>query len=713
MTERPRSAVATAALVLFFLALSAMMVFALPRNLPSGNPVLVTAGTAAAPGGSLSATPVSSPTPAASVAPQAAVGTALTLGIGAQPTTICAQEASTCPAGQGVSRVSMSAAATASPGLAYPAVQVAFVLETAPQDGAGMWGDGEIGASDTCATTSGSSGECEESNGIPFFVANAQAIANEISAANPHTQVSFALVDYFATYDDAWDDFDGAEYHVDIAQFVSAPYFGAEVRATFQQTVLGGGWYYGDNDDADNTLDTSSITALYGTIIGSGLSWSPNTHHVIVWMGSSAPQAPNYQVNNCLGWQTYASYESGASCYDATCEPAYTFSNGIQPACEGWVKPYNGNPQDSIAVLAHTAPTCADSVGGDCTIDMIDLYDCATSPTCKMWATGRGPGSGPGGYAVLGLVDKILLAGCNMAAATGGTWDGPAWFSCPNGQTGTLQEVPHGSVQNPNTQNPYLMAALRGISFGAIQVTQVAKGTGTPVFTFVPFGKIALAPQLNATAKCTRIGAVFKSCQTKPQILHDGSITYLGWNWSTNASQNTMYVGDVWQASFNVIATGPPYSTVPVDACTTSECIAAGSGRLNGIYTWATYVEGDNTTLATQSFPLAEVTVEAAVTVTTTSPPPSPPPPPPPPPTVITPSPVATPQQVGIGNTVTVSNVSLQGVAAGVIAAGFTRISLRQRPIAVFASKSGATPAGGSRFSSEGRSDNPAFGRLE
>src|SRR5262249_36912209 len=140
---------------------------------------------------------------------------------------------------------------------------------------------------------------CEESNGVPFFMANAGAIANAIAAANPHTTVSFAMVDYFATLYD-WDDGDGAEYHVDVPQFVAAKDFGAAEASSFNSLVMRNSYTYGDSDFSDNFLHSSSITALFGTIIGSGLDWSNDTHHVIVWMGSSAPRDPSYTQNYCV-----------------------------------------------------------------------------------------------------------------------------------------------------------------------------------------------------------------------------------------------------------------------------------------------------------------------------------------------------------------------------------------------------------------------------
>jgi hypothetical protein len=616
-------------------------------------------------------------------APSATSLPALQLGITATPHTICAFGIATCASGAASARVTLTANAGGQGIVAWPNVQVAFVIETTLYDGVYDPNAGDSGR-DPCAGSGGM--PCEESNGVPFFVSHAQQIANSISTANPHSQVQFAMVDYFQTCD--LDDCDGSRYHVDIQNFVPSGYFGSEVQSTFQATVLGGGYVYGDSDFSDNILHTSAITAMYGTITGSGLTWSKDTHHVIVWMGSSAPRDPNYIENYCVSASDYGGFYTGAQCLSSTCEPAYQFQVGTSPNCEGWVKSQDGNKTHSIAQLAKTATECTESIGGVCTIDAIDLWDTATDPLSKGWPVVTG--GGPGSLQVQKDVDHVLLAGCDIAAATGGTWDGPSFFTCPDGTTGSLQYVPHGSATSPNLGNPSLANAFRQVGFGPVIETQVAAGSGKPLFTYVPFGNVVLSPNLQPTAACSRNGVTLHTCQTLPQMLRLGNVNYLGWNWSTNRTSNVMYLGDSWTASFNVVATGPPFATVPVDACITVDCRAGGSASVNGLYTWATYVPYSNNTVVTNSFPLAQITVQYTPPpgVPALSPPPPPPPPPPFP--IPTAAPVVVGQSIGVGNSVGVGNVSLQATAAGFLGAGFVRVSMKNRPIAMkIAAKAG------------------------
>ncbi|MCI4331879.1 MAG: hypothetical protein L3K19_08580 [Thermoplasmata archaeon] len=647
----------------------------------------------------------STATSARAIAPAAANTPALSLGVTATPHTICAYGIATCAAGAASARVTLTANAGGQGVVAWPNVQVAFVVETTLYDGVYDPTAGDPGT-DPCAGGGGM--PCEESNGVPFFVSHAQQIANAIATANPHSQVSFAMVDYFATCN--LDDCDGSEYHVDIQNFVPSGYFGSEVQATFQSTVLGGGYVYSDSDFSDNILHSSVITAMYGTIIGSGLTWSNNTHHVIVWMGSSAPRDPSYIENYCASASDYASFNTGSACLSATCEPSYIFAAGVSPNCEGWVRSQDGNQTHSIAGLSKTAQQCTGSIGGVCTVDAIDLWATPTDPLSKGWPVRSG--YGPGSLVVQKNVDHILLAGCDIAAATGGTWDGPSFFTCPDGQSGSLQYVAHGPSTTPNLGNPTLFNAFRQVGFGPVIETQVAAGTGKPIFTYVPFGNIVLSQNLQATAACTRNGLTLHTCQTQPAILHSGATTYLGWNWSSNKTSNVMYLGDSWTASFNVVATGPPFATVPVDACITVACRAGGSSSVNGIYTWASYVPYSNNTVVTVSFPLAQLVVQ--YTPPPGIPPLSPPAPPPVPPgiPIVTATPVAVGQPIGIGNQVGVGNVSLQATAAGFLGAGFIRVSMKNRPIAMkIAAKTGRQT---SRFEKESaRAADGGVGRFE
>jgi len=639
------------------------------------------------------ATPLASG-PSTSPVPATATSGDFSLGIVADPPSICAYGLNTCPTSAATARVTMTASARANSALTWPRVEVAFVLETTPYDGVLDATSPENGGDPCVNETTDAVPLCEESNGVPFFVANAQAIASAIQAANPQAQVSFAMVDYSATLSD-WDDGDGARYHVDISDFVAASAFGPDVVSTFQANVLAGGWYYPDSDLADNSFHSSSITALYGTIIGSGLNWSNDAHHVVVQIGSTAPRDPHYPMDLCITSQGQG--YTGHDCMASTCEPSYEFPSETSPPCEGWVTSQDGDASHSIAALAGRAAQCTGSLGGFCTVDTIDLWDTPTDPLSFGWPASEAAwGGGPGGNVTQRDVASILLAGCDLAAATGGSWDGPAWFACPGGPSGSLEYVSHGDFFRPNTNNPTLLLALRDIGFGAVRATQVAAGASRPLFVFVPFGNIALAPALEASAACVRADFPVPTCPTTPSLLHLGSVAYLGWNWSGNAESNVMFGGDRWMASFNVIATGPPYTTVPIDACTTVECAIAGSYAVAGLDTSVGYVPSSNDSVMSLSFPLAEITVQFSppTPLAPNLPPPSPPVPSPFP--IAVPSPVGGSQPVGPTSSGVSSVVSLEAVAAGFFGAGFARVSLKNNPIAV--PVAGRASAAGSIF---------------
>jgi hypothetical protein len=629
----------------------------------------------------LSAHP-SAPAGAVGVTPQS---TGLNLAVSATPSVICSTAAPACPAGTDVARVTLSANAIGGGDLSWPAVQIAFVVETTPYDGVydASPNGGEAG-SDPCATPSYSGRIlCEESNGVPFFAAHAQSVADAIQQANPHSQVSFALVDFFSTGVYPWDDGDGLPYHVDVRQFVPASEFGTDVTNSFQRQVLNGAYAYPDSDLSDSFLHSSSITALYGTITGSGLAWTNDTHHVIVWIGSTAPRDPSYPENYCVSPHELSTKFTGTACYGEMCEPSFGFPGGVSPRCEGWTHSTDGVAGDSIAALAHTARACVSSIGHVCTVDTIDLWNTPTDPGSPGWPTNRTNG-GPNGAVVYQDSVNILKSGCDLAAATGGTWNGPSWYTCPDGTPGSLSYVAHGTPSDPTLSNPTLLAALTHVGFGPVVDQEAAGPSARPMFLFVPFGNIRVAADPQASAACTRAGIPLPTCQQNASILHLGDLVTLGWNFSSNASYDQMFVGDQWTASFDVVAVGPPFATVPVDACITSACAVAGSAAAFGSYTSAAFVPDANDTATTISFPVAAVLVE--LPPSPTSPTTLPPPPP-----ALPGSSVAAPPVIPVlqsvasaaANTVGLANVSLQAAAGGFLAAGFTRVTVRNREVAM------------------------------
>jgi hypothetical protein len=700
-----------------------LLALALGVTLLWGVPGLPHAGAAAAPSQGAIRPAAGFSIPASGTGSGPSKSPQVTLTVGDVPTAICVNQTVGCGAQAGESQVTLTASPPNATVSEWPPVQVAFVVETTPYDGVfdptGAGNQPDPGFDECAEAHRGVSTLCEESNGVPVFVANAQSIANAIVAANPHTNVSFAMVDYFANLDQT-DDGDGQEYHVDIPRFVPANGFGGLVASTFQADQLRGGalvdgkpsgYVYSDSDMSDNILDSSMITALYGTIIGSGLNWSASTHHVIVWMGSTAPRDPNFPVDYSVSPSDHQ--EATAS----TCEPSFRFVGSTSPDCEGWINPQDGTRTDSIAALAHRASTCTDSIGKVCTIDTIDLYTTPTDPYSSGWpCTGfqQGEGGCPGGTAVVDTTRSILDAGCDMAAATGGTWSGPAGFVCPNQTKGSMGLYTIGSSStSPDLTNPDLLKALAAIGFGPQLNPLVANGTRLPMFQFVPYGSIALVPGQMFEAHCTRTLPHMKwPCDPVPTVRHVGGQPIYGWNWSDSAALNSLLYGDFWSVSFLVYARAGPFGYVPVDACTTRLCNAQGEILVDGEYSWLTYNSSGNHTIVTSTFPLALIDVIAN---NPPGPGPSPNPSPPVnPPSVNIPVGGTLPAPVAVPTALGAAVVPVQVALVGLVAAGFLRVTMRNRTVALrMAMQARRHKPRPSRFEPEGPAPDQRLGRFE
>lgn len=613
----------------------------------------------------------------------------LSLTANDQPSEVCALNTTDCSAAQSATRVLLTAHAN-QPLAAWPAVQVVFVIETSAYDGVydpvdAVATEKQQGSgSDKCAQTANQP-LCEESNGVPFFEDHALSVAQQIQAANPSTSVSFAMVDYIDSCD-LWSDYcDQAYYHVDVPKFSPAIEFADQVTSGLKGNVLGGDYVLHDEDLADNFLHSASISMLYGAMYGLGFDWSNSTHHVIVWMGSTAPRAPGYMENYCSSPSAML-LDNYPACTTSTCEPSTMFPQSRVPECEGWAVSQDGVPNDSVAGYARSAPTCVHSLGGQCTIDAIDLWDTPTDPYSPGWpahCTANAPSCGPGSPTVLADSLGILSAGCAIAAATGGTWTGPSYFTCPDGQQGTLVYVNHGPVHTPDTSNSRLLQAFGSIGFGPVRDTAVATGGNSPMFQFVPTTNFEVATWLGFTTACTTSVGFWGGCSPIPLIAHQGSAVTFGWNWSSDPTQNILYAGDTWSAAFYVVNMGPPYGEAPVNACLGSACTASGAAPIDGYYTWATYQLPNTTSSVTQTFP--EVMVKVVLAPGEPAAVAPPPPPPPPPVGIIVPGPVQLPNPVPVTVPIqaTLGTLSLQATATGLLMAGLTRIMLKTRPIAM------------------------------
>lgn len=590
------------------------------------------------------------------------------LAISGQEPAICLGQLANCPSEAATDTITLSA--TVGPS-AWPAVQMLFLLETTPYDGVYDPSAGAPGGDPCGDGTYGTGTLCEEANGVPFFAANAASIATSIAAAHPTTNFSFGLLDFFATQD-AFDAGGGTYYHVDVGNFVNASGFGPAVGKSLTTQVLSGGYILPNSDLRENFLHSSSISALFGGLEGAGVNWSAAAHHVLVIIGSTAPRDPNYLENYCVS--PAVTPDGLANCTAPTCEPSNLLPGELTvPACEGWVTSNSTNRSADIASLAKVAPDCVGSYGARCTIDAIDLYDTPTDPESPSWSASGGSG-GPANWTLDS--DNILRAGCDIAAATGGSWDGPSWFSCPNGPSGDLPLVGHGAAAAPNVSNPALLRAMVHLSLGdPSSVLPIAAAPNRPIFLFVPFGQISVAVGTSFVQSCANATGVAFPCPGPTATALGGTVAF-GWNISTIPASNGLQAGDTWSSTFQVADLGPPVATVPVDACILRDCQAAGSGAVLGNFTESTFRFFDGSLVTALSFPVAVVQAELALTSAIVTPPSAPP---------LgagggtpgaggTPPPTATPPP---GPSVPAPAVAVQTFTAGIIAAGAIRLGVR------------------------------------
>lgn len=820
-----------------------------------------------------------------------AVGTGVELPIGVTPGAICATVGPTtesCSVNAYTSDLSLGLDGSGNGTAAWPAVQMLFLAQTTILDGVYRPGcmTGYTPNNTSWCPTNQTYGVPPvspiapnyepiqgASNLLPTFVNNSYAYTEAIQAAHPLTRMTFGFLDFFATHS-KWDPGGGTTYHVDVSNFLPPGEFASMLNRTFRTEVLGPSpsdlTLHQTEFYTQNFLSTDVITAMYGALEGVGVNWSPETHHVLVWMGASLPRYQptlpsnpwdnmtlqyafnwantsanlvdgkehpvsqsnftyptglNFTGDMCsmypgvfgepfstwnlqhptvhfLGpsgkWQNFlrdvlyngtgeqggiggsqgvwnlsrynftsvASYNQSqydTECYTSTCEPSYTFTpTVVSPKCEGWVTPTGGTTTNSIAELARTAPECVDSLGGNCTIDVIEsnsalsiinpdniggvstftysssgfyaplrhfpyseyfawyahFYPPSTyGINCRSSSSTNCPFlDGPlQTYTMLPTLDwgttvnsyLIFLAGCSIASATGGTWDGTGvgngvpilnsapqglvagpynttdinnitympyyWefstYSC-EGRQGNLPAPPVlyenlTGVENPmgwtnwsllNTVNASMNAsflpAFEGLGVGYPTGRLVASGgtDGSPMVTVALHGAFRIAPFETIHPNCVSTGPYPVDCTgatVQVSGVNGGGATVLTWNLSADPNENFVAAGELITLEVPLLAMGPPYNaSVPVDACETPRCLAEGSGELSGgVYTSVllTTAASGGAEPERYSYGLAELTV---LPPPQQSPPPgttTPPPTPTPPPSPVAGPPVTTP----------------------------------------------------------------------
>jgi hypothetical protein len=239
-----------------------------------------------------------------------------------------------------------------------------------------------------------------------------------------------------------------------------------------------------------------------------------------------------------------------------------------------------------------------------------------------------------------------------------------------------------------------------------------------PVITVLPWGEIRLDSVSPPLVSCHWSHPDPKSCDRDPAFLTVGESEGFRLNWSSNPYLDSLFVGDVWSVEFGITVAGPPYGSVPVYACDTPRCLGVGCGPIAGSFSSISLQPNTAEPPHSDSLPYASIAVDPPGPQSSRGTQPIAPSPPPGPsvpiglPTpVALPTPVPAPFPVAPAVALPISGISLTAIAAGVLAAGFARVALRRRSIAVGQPVGNPVRSRPSAFEAERPSD-PKVGRF-
>ena len=216
-----------------------------------------------------------------------------------------------------------------------------------------------------------------------------------------------------------------------------------------------------------------------------------------------------------------------------------------------------------------------------------------------------------------------------------------------------------------------------------------AAAMANPSLSLLPWDEVQFSTAEMPILSCESQPGGPVSCNSNTSALDVGGSVGFQVNWSNDPNLDTLSVGDAWSVEFGIIVTGPPYGSVPVYACTTGPCLTSGSGTVGGRFSSLSFQSLGMQSEENDSLPYANITVvppripPGGSSAPTTTIPPAPPPPTVLPAPVALPSPVSIPTPVLVAIAVSVPTISLSAAAAGILSAGFARVVLQRRSIAV------------------------------
>ncbi len=202
-----------------------------------------------------------------------------------------------------------------------------------------------------------------------------------------------------------------------------------------------------------------------------------------------------------------------------------------------------------------------------------------------------------------------------------------------------------------------------------------------PQLSYLPGPNIRLVPSAAVTSLCANLSGPVSPCPSAPRIESNGSgpPLYL-WYWGNGSPP--LEVGSTWTVTFTITSTLAANATLPIDRCASAYC-GPSDGPQDGQLSGVASRPGSDAGSIPYSWPISLLDV-LDPNATHPQPPPNPGPttvPPSPPPPPIPTSPVSLPAPPTLLPSLIGSvapGLSYIALAAGVMAAGFTRGRLRQ-----------------------------------